>query len=57
MSMQLVSIRTPFNKRENPARLERRILRQGRWVQPDPKAANVLHWLRATMPEPQPVRL
>jgi hypothetical protein len=52
-----VSIRTPFNQRHNPAKIERRILRNGRWVRKDPMAANVLTWLRASLPEPQPVRL
>ena len=51
MTTSLVSIRTPYNVRHNPSKMDRRILTNGKWVPVDPQARNVLGWLRAgTMP-------
>ncbi len=42
------SIRTPFNPRRVRSTLDtRRVLRNGRWVRPDPQAGATLRWLRS----------
>lgn len=42
------SIRTPFNRRETKSTLEtRRVLKNGRWIRPDPHASRVLAFLRS----------
>jgi hypothetical protein len=47
-AVPLVSIRTPFNRREPKSTLEtRRVLLKGRWVRPDPAASRVLAWMRS----------
>jgi len=45
---QVVSIRTPFNRRQVKSTPEtRRVLVNGRWVRPDPQAGRVLAFLRS----------
>ena len=46
-------ITTPFNRREST---EKRILIDGRWQRPDPKAAMTLAWLRSEAVQPLTVR-
>ncbi|MDE2096139.1 MAG: hypothetical protein KGL39_02765 [Patescibacteria group bacterium] len=42
-----ISLRTPFNQRPIKSTYEtRRVLRNGRWVRPNPEQAAVLRWLR-----------
>jgi hypothetical protein len=42
------SIRTPFNPRPIRSNADtRRVLVNGKWTRPDPKAAAVLNWLRS----------